>query len=96
MPKVNIKYILSDAKLSPALYLAHPMQGIPMKPIRQLAGMPKVIEFSNVHYVRLRTKVHKFLEEHPDIKILEITRSDSPWEPLKPITKTIKIVYEEG
>jgi len=72
------------------------MQDFPMKPIRQLDVLRKVKVFSNVHYVRIRTKVPHWIATHPDVKIIKIQDFRSPPHPLTPITKTIKIFYEEG
>jgi len=76
---------LSDIPSKDFFNLAFPMQ--------VLQEMPKTIIFRNTNYTRLRTKVHKFIEDNwREITILDVKaykiNTDGPEK------RIIKIIYE--
>ena len=57
--------------------------------------MLRVKQFQGIHYVKLRTEIMTWLEEHPNINVSDIVENKTPSENLTPIVTTIKIYYFE-
>ena len=57
--------------------------------------MIEVKKFSGTNYIQIRSEIHKWLEDNPDLKILHIFESHGAPKYRRPKEYTFKIVYGE-